>query len=582
MKKRSLHLLLCLTLALGLLTSAASAAGTPVSSSNKGKQSYQDRWSSTVKSYLYENPSGGVTRVEYTGGSIVVEDYDSEFRFLSGRTLEPELPVWGGFFAGEDSNFIIVGQDNVEENDSKEVVRVIRYDKDWNRLGHASLCGANTIHPFDAGSLRCAEYGGELYIRTCHEMYTSSDGLNHQASMTLAVRESDMQVADAWYDVMNVSCGYVSHSFNQFVLVDNDTNIVCLDHGDAYPRSIILMRYGTKAGSGVFSADYYNKVSTATVQSIEGRIGDNTTGTVLGGLAETSSHYLAAYAYDGQGGGGSRTSYLAAVSRNGLSVSVKALPFPAEKNAPPPVLAPTGAEGGYVLWNAKGDSTLRYVSYIYDGTIGSEKTAADVPLSDCQPILYQGRVVWYTTDRSAPVFYALDNAGVRAYGTEPEAETVPSATPTPTTTPTATPAATTTQQAGTVAGDFYSTDILTTVNGAPVDAINVGGRTLVCAEKLDSCGFRVTWDNAARTLQVARSSAQPTAAGSAARGTQTPGTRLGSYYYTDIVTYLDGKPIVAYNTGGRTWICAEDMEGWGYQVTWDGESRTLSVRSPLK
>ena len=122
------------------------------------------------------------------------------------------------------------------------VIRVVKYSKDWKRLGQTSLRGANTTIPFDAGSLRCAEYGDYLYIRTCHEMYASSrDGKNHQANLTLTVRQSDMRLTDTYYIVMNNSVGYVSHSFNQFVLIDQERNIVTLDHGDAYPRSIVLM-----------------------------------------------------------------------------------------------------------------------------------------------------------------------------------------------------------------------------------------------------------------------------------------------------------------------------------------------------
>lgn len=55
-------------------------------------------------------------------------------------------------------------------------------------MDEASLYGANTRVLFDTGSLRCDEYGDYLYIRTSHEMYTSSDGLNHQSNLTMSVR----------------------------------------------------------------------------------------------------------------------------------------------------------------------------------------------------------------------------------------------------------------------------------------------------------------------------------------------------------------------------------------------------------
>ena len=40
-----------------------------------------------------------------------------------------------------------------------------------------------------------------------------------------------------------------------------------------------------------------------------------------------------------------------------------------------------------------------------------------------------------------------------------------------------------------VVGHIYSTDILTYVNGQPIDGYNIGGRTVVIAEDLDSYGF---------------------------------------------------------------------------------------------
>ena len=142
MKKRLWASLLALILILSL-TPAAWAAEAPVQSSNKNRQDYS-RWSKPVTSYLYENETGGLTRVEYTGGQVVAEDYDSSFAFQSGRIIQPELPIWGGFFAGKDYNFLIFGQENPGENDGMEVIRVVKYSKDWQRLGAASLMGANT------------------------------------------------------------------------------------------------------------------------------------------------------------------------------------------------------------------------------------------------------------------------------------------------------------------------------------------------------------------------------------------------------------------------------------------------------
>lgn len=57
------------------------------------------------------------------------------------------------------------------------------------------------------------------------------------------------------------------------------------------------------------------------------------------------------------------------------------------------------------------------------------------------------------------------------------------------------------------------------------------------------------------------------------------GTRLGSVYTTDIVTYIDGAPIASYNIGGTTVVSVSDLAGYGFQVEWDPETRWVTVTS---
>lgn len=382
----------------------------PAVSANQNAQNYRWysnynwNWSDTVKSYLYENPMGGLTRVEYINGEIVVEDYDNSFQITSSRSLPMELPVWGGFYAGKTYNFLIFGQKNPAQDNSMEVVRIVKYSKDWQRLGQTGVYGANTVEPFDAGSLRCAEYGDYLYIRTCHEMYQSSDGLNHQANMTLTVRQSDMTLTDTYHIVMNSSVGYVSHSFNQFVIVDQDQNLVTLDHGDAYPRSIVLMRYNSaKAGGEKFSG----RVSQSTLVNFPGTTGNNYTGASVGGLAETANGYVTAFNYDGTGAGGTREIYIGYTAKNGLGSTVTKITE--STGMLTPVLAPTGLGGGYLMWTDK-NGAFYYTQYTDGGGIGAIRTAS-AALSDCQPILHNGEIIWYVTANSVPAFYRLDASG---------------------------------------------------------------------------------------------------------------------------------------------------------------------------
>ena len=97
------------------------------------------------------------------------------------------------------------GQANPNDSDEEEVMRIVKYSKDFQRIGEVSVYGANTNIPFEAGSLRMTETAGKLYIHTCHEMYTDSDGLNHQANMTFVINENDMSVEQSYSILHNHS-----------------------------------------------------------------------------------------------------------------------------------------------------------------------------------------------------------------------------------------------------------------------------------------------------------------------------------------------------------------------------------------
>ncbi|MDE7431350.1 MAG: hypothetical protein K2N34_05490 [Lachnospiraceae bacterium] len=378
---------------------------TPAASYNINRQDYTwSRWAHAVMSYLYENQLGGLTRVECIGQQIVVEDYDSSYRLVASRTIPMELSKWGGFFAGDKYNFLIFGQNNPSQNDDTEVIRIVKYSKDWQRLGQAGLYGANTTVPFEAGSLRCAENGDYLYVRTCHKMYASQkDGKNHQANVTLALRQGDMDFTITYYGVV-YNTGYVSHSFNQFLLVDQDKRLVTVDHGDAYPRSIVLMRCKMKDGGGKQDGNFLN----STIMSFPGNTGDNETGASVGGLAETANGYVTVFNYDGAGGRGKRELYIAYTSKDGLKSSAAKLTE--SEGVKTPVIAPAGLDGGYLMWNGR-NGGFYYTRYTDGGQIGAIGTA-DAALSDCQPICHNGEVVWYVTNGSAPVFYRINASGM--------------------------------------------------------------------------------------------------------------------------------------------------------------------------
>lgn len=135
-------------------------------------------------------------------------------------------------------------------------------------------------------------------------------------------------------------------------------------------------------------------------------------------------------------------------------------------------------------------------------------------------------------------------------------------------------------ESGDVAGQYYSTDIHTYLNGAEIDSVNIGGQTLISAEDMDYYSFSVLWDEEARELYISRIYEETDETPVIKKSNYPSGEVIGNYYETDIVTRLDGKPITAYNTGGRTYILAEQMRDFGYVVDWNETDRTLSITSP--
>ncbi len=133
---------------------------------------------------------------------------------------------------------------------------------------------------------------------------------------------------------------------------------------------------------------------------------------------------------------------------------------------------------------------------------------------------------------------------------------------------------------GDIAGKYYSTDIVTTLNGAEINAINIGGQTLISAEDMRYFGHSVVWNGEDRTLRITETTAEVKNPPKVSRYTKPSGSVLGNYYVTDIVTYLEGKPITAYNIGGWTYIHAEAMREWDYIVNWFGDTRRLEITSP--
>lgn len=393
-------------------------------SDNRYAQNYIN-YGSVIYSNLMADGNGYI-RVEENDSSLLIQQFNTSFQLTSTRSITNELPRFGGFYAGANNYYVVFGQTNPDEDDNVEVFRLVKYDKSWNRLGSVSLYGANTYNPFNAGSLRMYEYNNYLFIRTCHTMYASDDGYHHQANVTWQVDTSSMSTVDSYYKVMNIGIGYASHSFNQFIQVDDAGNIVALDHGDAYPRCAVLGKYRQKAGADGFLGTYYS----ASVLSFEGTCGNNYTGASLGGLEYSDSSYLVAGNSVPQDSGWSdhsvRNIFISTTPRTDsskLSPSLKWITSYSQDSGTTtstPHLVKLGSNAFLLLWGTKPTAESWYtqtsgkISYVFldgNGNLTSQIYTQNGTLSDCKPAVFNGKATWYVTDGSKLTFYQIGSDG---------------------------------------------------------------------------------------------------------------------------------------------------------------------------
>ena len=419
MKKRMLSIVLSGAMAVSTAVSAGSFSAFAVaqcvaySGSNVNAQDYV-QWSDTVKSYLTVCDNGNYMRVQSGAieGKLLVEYYSPDFEPLSTKLIDNELPIFGAFYDSGNNYYVLSGQENPKQNDSLEVFRITKYDKNWNKIKSCGLYGANTTVPFDAGSARMTHSGDHLLVRTCHEMYKSSDGNNHQSNVTIEVDMPSMTITDSYTGIMNVDYGYVSHSFNQFIKTDGN-HIVALDHGDAHPRSAVLVKYNSDFTTGKFFPSYFDKVSNIDVVTYpEYTSGHyNYTGAAIGGFDVSSSSYIVAQStvdLDYINTSETRNVYVSSVSKDLSTNKLNKITSYAEgtDSASAPQLVKINNNSFLLLWAR--DTKVSCVKLNADGTVNGSIHTFEGSLSDCQPVIKNGRAVWYVYDKNNVTFNSLN------------------------------------------------------------------------------------------------------------------------------------------------------------------------------
>lgn len=413
--KRAVSFLICIGLMISSFIFGASAENKcpDITGYNIGANEYTYYWSTVINSYLAVTETGYM-RLQNGAveGKYLVEYYDSAYNLLSFKLISEELPVFGGFYATDSNYFILSGQNNPDEKSTVECFRITKYDLNWNRITSVGLRDCNTYIPFDAGNARWAEWGDYLVIRTAHEMYADENGIHHQANVTIQLDMKNMVITDEFCEVMNPSCGYVSHSFNQFIHIENG-NIIALDHGDAVPRSVVITKYPSDVSTGSFFNWYCETIDAI---EIPGSFGANYTGLEIGGFEISDTSYIIGYSGvpmdENYNSYSTYNIYVTAVDKETSAITTTAVTaFPeGEDSANVPHLVKISNDSFILIWSRGED--VYYTKLNGNGTtVGNIHTIKNAQLSDCAPIVADGKVIWYVYDEELTVFYdiSIDN-----------------------------------------------------------------------------------------------------------------------------------------------------------------------------
>ncbi|MBQ3565746.1 MAG: leucine-rich repeat protein [Oscillospiraceae bacterium] len=372
----------------------------------------------------------GYMRVFYNNEYVGIEYYDNDFNIQSFMSIAMEMDIWGGFYEGTDAYYLIEGCDNVEEVDATEVVRVIKYDKNWNRLGAIKITGNSAINGrdvsriFDHGCVQVTEYNGHLFIATGREGYfDSATNTRHQGFIMI----------DADTESMNgkITYGEFRHSFAQYIENNNSdiyvveksdgkrcTNLFKFDASDlstiVLKKETQLFNYGGVKTTGgtlecyasvdgmALSSDNILCVGTSIDQSEYDNVTDETphniyiTVTPMSGVSEDSTEvkWLTDYTGDGKSFIGLK---ITEINDDKFMISWEESYSSGEDmkiSDMPDILS---------------RHTLHYIFIDGDGKKLGKEYTVNAAISDCQPIVKDSKVIYYSSGANMVNFYSIDS-----------------------------------------------------------------------------------------------------------------------------------------------------------------------------
>ena len=243
--------------------------------------------SSSDKTYFYTIGSKLYAAVyRDKNNTLKIYGLDKNLKVISTKKVKlPNLSIWGGFYHGADgNNYVAMGDTNQKESETKTVIKVVKYDKNWKTVKSAIIKGGVSYvykgiqYPFRYGNASFAMKGKILYLFTNRTMFKDNNGINHESNIEFEINTETMKAKQSFDS-------YVSHSFDQQARF-KDGSLYLMDHGDGFPRAISLIwvdGYGTDSATRHVKEDFFEFI---------GEIGENETGCKIGGMEVGAKNIL--------------------------------------------------------------------------------------------------------------------------------------------------------------------------------------------------------------------------------------------------------------------------------------------------
>ncbi|EMT45376.1 copper amine oxidase N-terminal domain-containing protein [Anoxybacillus flavithermus] len=357
--------------------------------------------------YMFAD-QGKIHILESYDGRLYIHHFDPTFRSHQQTVVPMDLPLFGGFHVADDGYYYVVyGANNDSESNSKDVFSVVKYNKEWKEVEKLRIRGVYVTQPFRASNLEMDSRNGVLAIHTARLRYTSEDGLRHQSNISFLIDTKTMTLLPK--DSYQWPTNHVSHSFATFVRFDGD-RVVYVDHGDAYPRSIVLQ----SEENGLIT-------NIINILRFPGRVGDNYTGAHLGGFEVATNNYLvvgsSVYPKNPYGASEVKNLFVAIVPKNAeddTAVKINWLTnfsSSSGKSVEEMHIRKINDSRFLLIWSVDGEDELSSTFYTIidgEGRVVKEPKKVDVPTpGNMHPLIIGHDVYWYSTDYLGTLIYKL-------------------------------------------------------------------------------------------------------------------------------------------------------------------------------